>query len=127
MQSKLNTRALILVILILVVTFCLVAGFLAAVGWGIGFLITLGTSSIGFGQAFIAGCVIAAAATFVLIEMVRSMLRKMDSEREMYYQADDEEDEEEEDEFPDEDPVVVLPKDLIKRLHGRPGSRKNRK
>ena len=112
-------------ILVLVVMFCLIAGFIAAVGLGIGYLITLGASSIEFGHAFIAGSIVAAATTFIFLELLRAIHRKMYYEG--YEDEDDEDDDDDDDEeFPDVAPVVVLPKDFIKRLPGKPGSRKNK-
>jgi len=101
----------IFVILILAVMFCLIAGFLTAVGFGIGFLITACTSSIEPGQAFIAGCIIATASTFFLLKLLRSVQRDMN---------DDED-------IPDDHPVLVLPRDFISHLPGRSRSRKKQK
>ena len=73
----------IFVILILAVMFCLIAGFLTAVGFGIGFLITACTSSIEPGQAFIAGCIIATASTFFLLKLLRSVQRDMNDDEDI--------------------------------------------
>jgi hypothetical protein len=128
----LKTTGLILLILLLVAMFCFIAGFIAAVGLGIGFLITLGTSSIAFGHAFIAGSIVAAATTFIFLELLRAIHRKMSYEgyESVGYEDNDDEDDDDDDddeEFPDEDPVLVVPKGFIKRLPGKPGSRKNKK
>ena len=92
----------ILLILVLAVMFCLVAGFLTAVGFGIGFLITSCTSSIEPGPAFIAGCITATASTFFLIKLLGAVQLDMND-----------------DEIPDDHPVLVLPKDFISHLPGR--------
>ena len=109
--------------------FCLIAGFIAVVGLGIGFMITLGASSVEFGHAVIAGIIVAAATTFIFLELLRAIHRKLYYEgyESVGFEDDDDDDNDDEEEFPDEDPVVVLPKDFIKRLPRNPGSRKNKK
>ena len=100
-----------LTFLVFALTFCLIAGFVAGLGVGIGFLLKACISSLDLGHAIIAGCITAFAAVYFF----RSFMHAVQSH------TDDE------DGIPDDDPVVVLPKDLLDHLQRSARPRRRRR
>jgi len=97
----------VLIFLLMALTFCLIAAFLAALAVGIGFLLTVCVPTLQLGHAIIAGAVVAAAAVYFFRIFMKAVNNHTDDD----------------DTVPDTPPVVVLPRDFIPRRPRRPKPR----
>ena len=101
----------LLTLLVMVLAFCLIAGFLMALALGIGLLLKACVPTLQLGHAVIAGAVVGPATLYFFRRLMNAINSMPDDD----------------DGIPDDHPVLVLPRDFLHRLPGRSKPKRKKK